>query len=242
MIGAYHGQTMATYALIPGGGGDPWEWHRLVPELEARGQAAVAVRLPSEDDEAGWSEYADTVIEAIRGHDEVIVVAESLGGFTAPLVCARRPVRLLVLLNAMIPRPGDTGNVWWANTGSGPAQRDYLASIGLQPGDAADDALVYYHDLPADLAAEAQTRAWQGQSMTPMEQAWPLSAWPDVPTRVLAGRGDRIFPLEFQRRVARERLGLEVDELDGGHMVALSKPSQLADRLETYRSALPAST
>lgn len=29
---------MATYALIPGGRGDPWEWHRLVPELEALGQ------------------------------------------------------------------------------------------------------------------------------------------------------------------------------------------------------------
>ena len=71
--------------------------------------------------------------------------------------------------------------------------------------------------------------------MTPMEQPWPLSAWPDVPTRVLAGRHDRMFPLEFQRRIARERLGLEVDAIDGGHMVALSDPRQVADRLETYR-------
>ena len=73
--------------------------------------------------------------------------------------------------------------------------------------------------------------------MTPMEQPWPLSAWPDVPTRVLVGRHDRMFPLEFQRRVARERLGLEVDVIDGGHMVALSDPHQVADRLETYSRA-----
>ena len=41
---------MATYALIPGGGGDPWEWHRLVPELATRGHHAIAVRLPAEGD------------------------------------------------------------------------------------------------------------------------------------------------------------------------------------------------
>jgi hypothetical protein len=40
---------MATYALIPGGGGDPWEWHRLVAELTSRGQDAIAIRLPAED-------------------------------------------------------------------------------------------------------------------------------------------------------------------------------------------------
>ena len=71
--------------------------------------------------------------------------------------------------------------------------------------------------------------------MTPMEQPWPLSGWPDVPTRVLAGRDDRLFPVAFQRRVARERLGIEADEIDGGHMVALSRPAELARRLEAYR-------
>jgi hypothetical protein len=46
-----------------------------------------------------------------------------------------------------------------------------------------------------------------------------------------------MFPLEFQRRVARERLSLEVDAIDGGHMVALSYPGELADRLEAYQRA-----
>jgi hypothetical protein len=64
------------------------------------------VRLPSEDDAAGWSEYADSVVEAVDGAGEVVLVAESMGGFTAPIVCTRRQVDLLVLLNAMIPMPG----------------------------------------------------------------------------------------------------------------------------------------
>ena len=227
---------MATYALIPGGGGDPWEWHRLAPELKARGHQAIAVRLPAEDDTAGWSRYADAVVEALDTRDEVVVVAESMGGFTAPIVCARLEVELLVMLNAMIPVPGETFNAWWSNTGSGPERREYHASLGLAPGDADDDAVIYYHDLPAEVRAEAMTRVWQGQSMTPLDEPWPLQAWPDVPTRVLAGRHDRMFPLEFQRRIARRRLGLDVDEIDGGHMLAMSNPSELAGRLDAYRN------
>jgi pimeloyl-ACP methyl ester carboxylesterase len=229
---------MATYALIPGGGGDPWEWHLLVPELEARGHAAIAVRLPAEDDTAGWSEYADSVVRAVRDADEVILVAESMGAFTAPIVCTRRPVALLVLLNPMIPVPGETFNAWWTNTDSGSARREYHDQLGLTPAEADDDAVIYYHDLPPGILAEAQAWTWQDQSMTPLDEPWPLTKWPDVATRVLAARQDRMFPLEFQRRVARERLGLEVDEIEGGHMVAFSRPAELADRLDAYRRAL----
>jgi pimeloyl-ACP methyl ester carboxylesterase len=226
---------MATYALIPGGGGDPWEWHRLVAELSRRGHEAIAVRLPANDDTAGWSEYADAVVDAIGDRAGVILVATSMGGFTAPIVCARRRVDLLVLLNAMIPVPGDTFNGWGANTGSRTARREYHASLGLSSAEAEDATVVYYHDFPSELRAEAQARPWQDQSMARLNEPWPLASWPDVPTRVLAGRHDRMFPLEFQRRVARERLAIDVDEIDGGHMLALSNPAALADRLEGYR-------
>ena len=158
-----------------------------------------------------------------------------MGGFTAPIVCTRRRVDLLVLLNAMIPVPGETFNAWGSNTGSGQARAEYHASLGLSAAEAADDAVIYYHDLTPDLRAEAQARTWQDQSMTPLDEPWPLRSWPDVPTRVLAGRHDRMFPLGFQRRVARERLAVAVDEIEGGHMLALSNPAALADRLEAYR-------
>jgi pimeloyl-ACP methyl ester carboxylesterase len=225
---------MATFVLIPGGGGDPWEWHLLAPELEARGHEAIAVRLPAEDDGAGWSEYADVVVHAVRERDEVILVAESMGGFTAPIVCTRSEVRLLVMLNAMIPVPGETFSEWWSNTGSGPERKAYHASIGLEPGDADKDEEIYYHDVSTEVRAEAMARTWQDQSMTPLDEPWPLRKWPAVPTRVLVGRHDRMFPLDFQRRIARERLDLEVDEIDGGHMLALSNAAELAERLDSY--------
>jgi hypothetical protein len=47
-------------------------------------------------------------------------------------------------------------------------------------------------------------------------------------------RDDRFFPADFQRRVVRERLGIVPDEMDGGHLPALSRPHELAQRLLRY--------
>lgn len=110
---------MTTFALIPGAGGDPWEWHLLVEELATRGHDPLAVRLPAGDDRAGWNEYADAVVDAVDGRSDVALVAQSLGGFTAPIVAERTPVERILLLNAMIPMPGETGSAWWTNN---PAQ------------------------------------------------------------------------------------------------------------------------
>jgi len=62
--------------------------------------------------------------------------------------------------------------------------------------------------------------------------------WPAIPIRVIAGAGDRFFPLEFQKRIARERLDCGVDEIPGGHLVALSNPRGLVERLLAYRKEL----
>jgi hypothetical protein len=58
-----------------------------------------------------------------------------------------------------------------------------------------------------------------------------------VPTRFLLCRDDRFFPAEFQRRVVPDRLGIPLT-IPGGHVVALSRPKQLADRLEACRTEL----
>jgi hypothetical protein len=42
------------------------------------------------------------------------------------------------------------------------------------------------------------------------------------------------LPEYADRRVARERLGITPDEIDGGHTPALSRPHELADRLGRY--------
>jgi len=108
---------VSTFALVHGGGGSGWDWHLVAAELRDRGHGAVAVDLPIEDRLAGWGEYADTVVHALGNRRDVVVVGHSLGGFTAPLVCAQTPVDLLVLVAAMIPSPGELFSDWWTNTG-----------------------------------------------------------------------------------------------------------------------------
>jgi pimeloyl-ACP methyl ester carboxylesterase len=158
------------------------------------------------------------------------VVGHSLGGFTAPLVCARMPVDLLVLVAGMIPSPGETGEEWWVNTGYEQAARE-------QGEQDASPIAVFLHDVSPDLAVEALKRG-RDQAGTPMLEPWPLDAWPNVPTRFLLCRADRMFPAEWMRRVVQERLGITPDEIDGGHAPYLSRPKELADRLEAYRSAV----
>jgi pimeloyl-ACP methyl ester carboxylesterase len=56
---------MTTFALIHGAGDVGWYWHLVEAALGERGHDVVAPDLPCDDDSAGLSEYADTVIEAI---------------------------------------------------------------------------------------------------------------------------------------------------------------------------------
>ncbi|GAA4492284.1 alpha/beta fold hydrolase [Actinoallomurus oryzae] len=222
---------MATYVLIHGAG-DASYWQRLVPELRGRGHDVVAPELPS-DAAAGLAGYTDTVVSAIGGRTDLVVVAQSLGGFTGPLVCDRVPVRLLVMLAAMVPTPGETAGDWWENTGAERARREQAVRDGRSPE--FDLVEGFFHDVPPEIAAETMAREQRSESASMWTDPWPLEAWPDVPTRFLLCRHDRFFPASFQRRVVRERLAIVPDEMDGGHLPALSRPKDLADRLESYR-------
>src|ERR1700680_4751471 len=146
--------TSYTYVLIPGAGGAAWYWHRVVPLLREAGHEGIAVDLPGDDERAGLPEYTRQVIDAIGDRDDVVVVAHSLGGFTAPLVAAKVPLRVLVLVNAMIPSPGETPAAWWDNTGS-PQARVAAARRGGY-GTEFDEAAYFLHDVPPEVAAAGE--------------------------------------------------------------------------------------
>jgi pimeloyl-ACP methyl ester carboxylesterase len=223
---------MATYGLIHGAGSTAWYWHLVGPALVRRGHDVVAMDLPCSDDSAGFSEYADVVVDAIGDRSELILVAQSLAGFTAPLVCDRIPVGLMILVAAMVPKPGESAGDWWANTGQERARREQAARDGRDPDDE-DPVTLFLHDVPPEVIAASEPELRE-QSGAPFATPWPLAAWPDVPTRFLLCRDDRFFPADFQRRIVRERLGIVADEMDGGHLPALSRPEELADRLDAY--------
>ena len=216
---------MTTFVLIPGAGGSAWYWHRVVPLLRAAGHEAIAVELPGPDESAGLPEYTRLVIDAIGSAPDVVLVAASLGGFTAPLVAAAVPVRGLVLANAMIPQPGETAGQWWDDTGWAQAR---VAAAQARGYSADFDVAVYFlHDLPPEVLEDGDRHAFP-EADAVFASVCDFESWPPVPIRVAAGADDRFFPVEFQRRVAHERLGLALDTLPGGHLMALAQPEPLA--------------
>jgi pimeloyl-ACP methyl ester carboxylesterase len=233
---------VTTYVLIPGAGGDVRYWQWVVPFLTDAGNAAITVALPAHDDSAGLAAYTDCVCGAAAGvRGPTIVVAQSMGGFTAPLVAERLGTDSIVLLNAMVPAPGEPGAQWWRNTGQQQASSQYLQRIclGRSEFDFIED---FFHDVPEDIKRVVLSSPEPRQSDTPFAEPWPLDSWPSVPTRFLQGADDRLFPLEFQRHVVRERLGIDVDVMPGGHLLAFSRllPWRHVDRARRRRTARPA--
>ncbi|MET0603392.1 MAG: alpha/beta hydrolase [Baekduia sp.] len=220
---------MTTFALIPGAGADQWYWSRLVPLLQARGHEALTPELPVSDPDAGWDAYADAVAAAIGYSASVVVVGQSMGAFTAPLLCSRVDVAGIALLCPMIPAPGDTGNDWWEAAGQDASARAAAEREDRDPDAPFDLETMFLHDLAPEVKAELLSRPEPEQIDRTFEEPWPLEAWPDVPTTVMAGTRDRLFPLDLVERLARERLGLNhVDTVDSGHLAALVQPNQVA--------------
>src|SRR6185312_12525011 len=124
-------------------------WSRVAPLLEAAGHTALPIDLPADDEHAGLPEYARITVDTINAAgagDDVVVVAQSMGGFTAPLVCEAVPLRALVFVNAMIPVPGETAGAWWDNTGAPKAR---AAAATVRGYSAEFDVRTYFlHDVP----------------------------------------------------------------------------------------------
>jgi hypothetical protein len=216
---------MTTFALIPGAGGTAWYWHRIVPLLVAAGHQAVAVDLPGDDETAGLPEYASMVVAAVANAGDVVLVAQSLGGFTTPLVAEKIGVRGIVFVNAMIPVPGETPGAWWATTGWEQARVAAAERGGY--GTDLDLAVYFLHDVPPEVAAAGEPYQ-RPEADVVFGSVCDFGSWPAVPIRAVAGADDRFFPAAFQRGLARDRLGIEADVLPGGHLIALSQPDRLA--------------
>ena len=237
--------------LIPGAGGQAWVWHLVEADLRRRGYDAFAVDLPAADESKGLPAYADAVVSAVRdqavrdqavrdrgvgdrtdgGQAPVTIAAYSLGAFTAPLVWQRVPVRQVIFVNAMIPRPGETPGAWWDNVGWEQARTTAARRNGYSPDFDLDT--YFLHDIPADLRQQMLGQDVP-QSPGPFGDKCLFGEWPGIGLHVIAGRDDRFFPVELQQCVARERLGVEPEVVPGGHLAALSRPAELAAALARY--------
>lgn len=224
---------MSVFALVHGAAHGGWCWERLAPLLVAAGHRMVAPDLPARDPGAGAVRYAEVVTTALEGAGaDVVVVGHSLGGLTIPLVAARRPVRHLVYLSALVPRPGQVpfGPDPHAPPESAPGLRVDNADDGAFtfPPEVARSHL-YNRCPPAEAEWAIARLGWQ--STAPHREVCPLAALPRAPSTYIAGRDDRAVLLPYATYLARTRLGVEPVILDADHSAFLSAPKVLADLL-----------
>jgi len=225
---------MAGFALVHGAGDVGWSWHLVEAELRSRGHVSVAPDLPAGDDELTLVDYRDAVLRAVAAVRPAptswVVVGQSFGAFTAPLVAERLDADALVFVAGMIPSLGEAPDDWWDHVGYAQAAEQAVRDGGQPAGD--DPYATFYHDVPRALAAEALSHQRAHPSPAAGSAPWPLQAWPRARVTSVVCAQDRFLPPTLQRRLARERLGVEPVEIDGGHCVALSRPAGLADLLE----------
>jgi hypothetical protein len=124
----------------------------------------------------------------------------------------------MVFVAAMLPKPGEAPKDFWKNT-------QYPG-----PSVEGDTVETFLHDVPPDLAEQASHRS-RDQSDARMDELWPLTEWPSVPSRFILCTEDRFFPPAYLRKVVQDRLGVEPEEIAAGHCAALSRPRELASLL-----------
>lgn len=228
---------MTTFALVHGGFHGAWCWEQLSPLLQNDGHRVVTMELPLEDSAATFDDYADVVCAALEDcDDDVVLVGHSYAGNTIPLVAARRPVRHLVYLCAMIP---DVGRSLVEQLADEPQMLNPKYEQGLS---AVDDRLcqewtdfgiardVFYFDCDEQTAEAALSRL-RPQSVNPAVFPFSLAEHPRVPTTYVVCSDDRMLRPEWSRHAVRERLNATLVEMPGGHSPMLSQPKVLADRL-----------
>jgi pimeloyl-ACP methyl ester carboxylesterase len=221
---------MSLFSLVHGGGLGGWCWDELREELSARGYDSAAVDLTPDDFGAGAVHCATIVEKSLPPGSDPVLVGHSIAGLFLPLVAARRPVRRLVFLHALLPQPGRSVADQMSEEADmfNPAMFEAAAPF-WEDEDVAREFL--FHDCPEKVASMAFHRLRPEPAVLGREIS-PLDRWPSVSVAYIVCQEDRTATPTWARRAARERLGVAPIELPGGHCPMLSRPRALADALE----------
>jgi pimeloyl-ACP methyl ester carboxylesterase len=224
---------VSIFALVHGAWHGAWCWDRVIGPLRERGHDVVTPELPSENTELGLSDYAEAIERSLGDADDVVVVPHSLGGLVGPAVAARRPLRALVYLCALVPEPG----LSFGEQLSASSEQVLLFEGGRMVddegrsywGDREDTMSIMYGDI------EPGDAAWAFDRLRPQAQRSQGERSPTPPPGLrvesIVGANDRVVSPDWSRRVARERLGVEPVEIPTGHFPMITHPELLADAL-----------
>ena len=224
--------VMTAYCLIHGSGQGPDGWKLLAQELEQRGHTVLTPAFDVSRTDQGLAWHAETIVNALDRSGlnpaDVICVAHSASGMYLPLIAERWSPRRMVFLAAVVPCPGVSVREQHRNDSS----MFNPAWVSQNPQDEKVALEFVYHDCPPDRLDWALSTRVMFYARRALEELCPLRAWPSVPSTYIMCTDDRTITPEWQRKTARELLGVAPIELPGGHCPHVSRPEALADVLE----------
>lgn len=225
---------MSTFIFLHGAWHGAWCWHRLLPEMEARGHRSVVMDLPVEDGDATFEDYANAVLASYPADlEDGVLVGHSLGAMVLPLVAASRPPSLMVFLCGLIPNVA--GKPWHDAPPMGRPDAYQTKTL-------ADGSSIFptYESARATFYADCdpQDARWAFQRLRPQnsrslwDRPYPLGQLPETPRTAIAAVEDAAITIEFSRAVTKPRLGVNPIEIAGAHSPFLARPRELADLLD----------
>jgi hypothetical protein len=201
-------------------------WERVVQALTRRGQTAHVVELPSDPDLVAAG-YAGLIRRHVGAVAAPIVLAHSGAGPLLPAAARALQACHQVWLAAWVPDPEAS---FFEEIDRHPRAAFHPDWIGKDPiEDDAVAAAFLYHDCDeATLEWALSTR----RLFLPLGvYGQRLSLAPEIPSTYIVAAHDRTIRPGWQRRMARERLGVEPLEIPSGHCPNVSRPDRLAELL-----------
>ncbi|HLW01955.1 MAG TPA: alpha/beta hydrolase [Ktedonobacterales bacterium] len=239
-----------TYVLLHGAWHDGSAWKDVRAELELAGHPVQTPTLAGHGPAAQTrhvprAQMAAPLIDTLIEHElrEVVLVAHSFAGLIAPLVVEAVPERIahLVFLDALIPVAGQ--DAFYGTPMDHPVplehQADGTVSLSLETW-----LSRFWRDEQAHSALAAPERGeavWRTrlspQSLAAALEPAHLSRFHQLreaglPTTYLRCRGDVVFgDPDFWQAMVDRLPNCRVVELDGGHEVLFTRPTELANAL-----------
>lgn len=208
---------MTTFCLLHTSGQGPSGWRLLTECLEQRGHHTIAPAFHARETNQGASWHAQALFEDLRRTNdppsEVVGVAHSAAGVFLPLLANLWPVRKMVFPAALAPCPG-VSIIEQFRADPSMFQPEWAGKDPMND----DVALEFvYHDCPRERIDWALSTRLDFYAKRAMEEPSPLASWPPIPSAYIVCADDRTISPAWQRKAARELLGVEPAELPGGH-------------------------
>ena len=210
----------------------------ITAELEKRGFPSMLVHSSVRGSDTPNEDRASAVVTALQNvTDDVVIVGISNQGNFLPLVSAARPIRRVVYVNALVPRPGKAF-IEVCQTEQVAVPGSYFDKLLKASQSITDDFLQLMHNPNT---TKAQLKAMQerinalpsAHTMVGFYEVCPLKALPKVDNVYVSGSADDQIRPEWEQSTARRVLGVEPVVISGaGHANIFAEAkyaAQLAD-------------